>query len=120
MSSATLAAVSTFARWVSGRRSKWVVLAAWLVAVVAMAPLGSNLAAETEDDTASFLPASAESTEVVHLLDDRFKSQETSQGLIVYQRDGGLTEADKQKIAADAEDLEALPDDELPLTAPPL
>jgi RND superfamily putative drug exporter len=111
--------LNSFASWVTGRRGKWVVLAIWIVAVVVMAPLGSKLADETEDDTASFLPASAESTEVVHLLDDRFASQETSQGLIVYQRDGGLTGADKQKIAADAKALEAVPDDELPLVAPP-
>jgi RND superfamily putative drug exporter len=111
--------VSSFAKLVTGRRSKWVVLAIWIVAVAVMSPLGSKLQDETEDDTASFLPSSSESTEVVHLLDDRFASQETSQGLIVYQRDGGLTEADKQKIAADADELEALPKDELPLVAPP-
>jgi putative drug exporter of the RND superfamily len=104
---------------VAGRRSKWVVIAIWIVAVGVMMPLGSKLADETRDDTASFLPESAESTRVVELLDSRFAAQETSQGLIVYQRDGGLTEADKAKIAEDAQRLEALPDDELPLEAPP-
>jgi RND superfamily putative drug exporter len=112
--------VNAFASWVTGRRSKWIVLAIWIAAVVVMAPLGSKLADETEDDTASFLPASAESTEVVHLLDDRFSAHETSQGLIVYQRDGALTPADKAKIAEDAKALEGLPDDELPLTTPPV
>ena len=33
-------------------------------------PLGAKLADETQDDTASFLPESAESTEVVQILDD--------------------------------------------------
>ena len=93
-------------------------VAVWIVAVVVMMPLGAKLADETRDDTASFLPESAESTRVVELLDSRFASEETSQGLIVYQRDGGLTAADKAKIADDAEELEALPDDELPLEAP--
>jgi RND superfamily putative drug exporter len=97
-----------------------VIVAVWLVAVVVMSPLGSKLADETRDDTASFLPESAESTRVVETLDSKFASQETSLGLIVYQRDGGLTEADKQKIADDAAALEALPDDELPLEQPPV
>ena len=83
-------------------------------------PLGAKLADETEDDTTSFLPASAESTEVVKTLDEDFASGETTQGLIVYQREGGLTEADKQKIAADAKALDELSESELPLTRPPL
>ncbi len=107
------------ASFVSGRRTKWIVLAIWIVAVAVMAQLGAKLADETQDDTASFLPESAESTQVVELLDAKFAAKETSQGLIIYQRDGGLTEADKQKIADDAEALEALPEDELPLTQPP-
>ena len=103
------------ASFVTGRRTKFVILGLWIVLAILFSPLGSKLADETQDDTASFLPESAESTEVVNLLDDRFASQETSQGLIVYQRDGGLTEADKQKIADDAAALEALGEDELPL-----
>jgi putative drug exporter of the RND superfamily len=104
---------------VTGRRSKWAVLALWIVLFVAMFPLSGKLGDETKDDTTSFLPESAESTEVVKILDDDFASGETSQSLIVYSRDGGLTEADKRKIAADARELEALPDSELPLTRPP-
>ena len=84
-----------------------------------MMPLGGKLADETEDDTASFLPESAESTRVVEILDEEFDAGETTQGLIVYQREGGLTEADRQKIAADAEAVEALSDEELPLIQPP-
>jgi RND superfamily putative drug exporter len=87
---------------VTGRRAKWAVLAAWIVAMVVMQPLGAKLQDETTDDTESFLPASAESTKVVQKLDDDFKAGETTFGLIVYKREGGLTAADKQKIAADA------------------
>jgi putative drug exporter of the RND superfamily len=108
------------ATFVSGRRSKWVVLALWIVAFVALSPLGSKLADETEDDTASFLPASSESTQVVEILDERFDEGETTQGLIVYQRDGGLTAADRAKVAEDAAGVEGLSDEELPLVAPPI
>ena len=102
--------MNSLARFVAGKRGKFVVLAIWIVAFIALTPLGAKLADETQDDTASFLPESAESTEVVELLDSEFESGETTQGLIVYQRDGGLTDADKQKIADDAEAVEALPD----------
>jgi RND superfamily putative drug exporter len=96
------------------------VLAIWIVAFVALMPLGSKLQDVTKDDTASFLPASADSTKVVKILDERFSEGETDEGLIVYHRDGGLTAADRQKIIADAQALEALPHGELPLVAPPV
>jgi len=95
------------------------VLAIWIVAFIALMPLGSKLADRTEDDTASFLPESAESTRVVEALDEKFDAGETTQGLIVYQREGGLTEADKEKIAADAQAADDLSEEELPLIQPP-
>jgi RND superfamily putative drug exporter len=113
-------AVRALARFVSGKRGKWVVLGLWIVAFAALMPLGAKLPDETRDDTTSFLPASAESTDVVKTLDEDFASGETTQGLIVYQRAGGLTAADKRVIAANARELEQLPDSELPLTKPPL
>jgi hypothetical protein len=43
----------------------------------------------TSDETASFLPAQAESTKVQERLKNRFPGGETSIGPIVYKRDGG-------------------------------
>jgi putative drug exporter of the RND superfamily len=48
--------VSALASFVSGRRTKWAVLAIWLVAAFAMGSVGSKLADVTTDETASFLP----------------------------------------------------------------
>lgn len=104
---------------ITGRRAKWAVLVIWVIAFAALQPLGSKLSDETNDDTQSFLPSSAESTTVVEILDGEFPGGETTQGVIVYERDGGLTPADQEAIAVDAEALEALPDSELPLTEPP-
>jgi putative drug exporter of the RND superfamily len=106
--------MSTLAHFVSGRRTKWLVIAFWIVAVAALSPLGAKLADVTSDETASFLPAEAESTKVQELLKDRFAGGETSIGLIVYTRAGGLTDADKEKIAADARAV----DDAIPVTQP--
>jgi RND superfamily putative drug exporter len=110
----TLASIAT------GRRSKWLILVAWIVLAVALGPLGQKLSDVTRDDTTSFLPASAESTDVVKILDKDFAGGETTQGLIVYQRQGGLTAADQRTIADDASKLADLPKHDLPLTQPPL
>jgi RND superfamily putative drug exporter len=104
---------------VTGRRTKWVVLVLWIVAVAALSPLGSKLSDETQDDTTSFLPESAESTEVVRILDDEFPGGETTQGLIVYEDKGGLDAADRQRILDDAERIQIEGQDEIPLTEEP-
>jgi RND superfamily putative drug exporter len=79
------------AAFVTGRRTKWVVLGLWIVAVMALSPLAAKVADVTSDETASFLPEDAQSTQVQALLKDRFPGGETSIGLIVYKRDGGPT-----------------------------
>jgi len=94
------------------------VLLAWVIAFAALMPLGGKLSDETEDDTASYLPESAESTEVVHILDREFSAGETTIGLIVYQDEGGLNAADKRTIVADAHRIEAA-GHKVPLTRPP-
>ena len=104
---------------VTGRRSKWVVLVAWIVALFAVFPLGSKLADKTTDDTQSFLPASAESTKVVKSLDQDFNQGETDDAIVVYQRDGGLTAADQRKIRADAQKIQAAGADKIRLVGSP-
>jgi RND superfamily putative drug exporter len=93
--------VRRLASVVAGRRGKWLVLVIWLVAAFALFPVGSKLSDVTTDDTESFLPASAESTEVVRSQDRDFQQGETDTAIVVYKRAGGLTAADKQKILAD-------------------
>src|SRR5436309_3446844 len=90
------------ARFVTGRRTKWLVVLAWIALAVVFAPLGSKLADKTNDSTESSLTKNAESTRVVHLLEHEFPGGQTITGLIVYQRAGGLTAADKAKMARDA------------------
>ena len=83
---------------VAGRRTKWLILALWIVAAAVMSPLGSKLSDVTTDDTESFLPSNAESTEVVRTLDHQFPAKETALALVVYQNKDGLTPADFAKI----------------------
>ena len=106
----------------SGRRSKWLIVVLWLIAAAIAQPVGAKLTDETTDDTESFLPESAESTEVVRILDDEFETGETTNGIIVYQREGGLTAEDKDKIVDDAVKLQIAREDgkpEIPLTEDP-
>ena len=91
------------AAFVTGRRTKWVVVALWLVLAVVLAGPGGKLADETNNDTESFLPDNAESTQVLRLLTDRFPEGKTTEALVVYRRSGGLTAEDRRKIARDAE-----------------
>jgi RND superfamily putative drug exporter len=105
---------------VAGRRSKWAVLVVWLVAIFAVFPLGSKLSNETTDSTESFLPASAESTEVVRRLEHDFPQGQTDTGIVVYQNQHRLTAADKQKILADAQAIQSAGKDKINLVEPPI
>ena len=72
--------MSALASFVTGRRTKWVTLAIWVVLSLVLFPLGAKLADETQDDTQSFLPESAESTEVVKILDERVRLRRDDPG----------------------------------------
>src|SRR4051794_7851098 len=74
-----------------------------------MSPLGSKLSDVTTDDTESFLPHDAESTEVVRQLDNEFPEKETALALVVYQNEDGLTPANFAKIRSDAQRIAAEP-----------
>ena len=90
------------AAFVTGRWTKWVVVALWIVLAVALSGPGGKLADETNNDTESFLPDNAESTQVLRLLDERFAEGKTTEALVVYRRAGGLTAVDRRKIRRDA------------------
>ncbi len=67
-----------------------------------------KLADVQKNDNSAFLPASAESTKVANE-SDKFITVKNIPGFLVYQRAGGLTDADKAKIAADRAKVAALP-----------
>jgi putative drug exporter of the RND superfamily len=86
---------------VAGRRTKWLVVLAWVVLLIIFAPLGGKLKDVTDNRTESFLPKDAESTQVLRIMQREFGGQTVS-GLVVYKRPGGLTPADRARIIADA------------------
>ncbi|MDL4815498.1 MMPL family transporter [Actinomadura opuntiae] len=93
---------------IAGRRGKWAVLAVWIVLLAALGPLAGRLTDVEDNDAASWLPASAESTRVVKE-QDAFQKDETLLAVIVYERTGGITAADRAKASADVAAFERLP-----------
>ncbi|MER5439686.1 MMPL family transporter [Streptomyces sp. NPDC002790] len=91
---------------VCGRRSKWLVLLLWLVVIIGTAPLAQKLADAQDNDAQSWLPGSAESTQVLDLSKD-FRP-ETIPAVVVYAREGGLTVADRARIARDVAQIKQL------------
>ncbi|MEO3826660.1 MMPL family transporter [Actinomadura sp. B10D3] len=93
---------------IAGRRTKWAVLALWIVLLAALGPLAGKLGDVEENDAAAWLPSGAESTQVVEL-EERFRKDETMLAVVVYERSGGITPADKAKAASDAAAFTKLP-----------
>ncbi|MBZ5733219.1 MMPL family transporter [Nocardioides sp. TRM66260-LWL] len=88
----------------AGPRSSWAVLALVLVAVGLLMPLAGRLTEVQNNEASSFLPATAESTEVANQLSATVDPNDIPT-LVVYERRGGLTAADKQAIEQQAVEL---------------
>lgn len=93
---------------IAGRRTKWAVLALWVVLLAALGPLAGKLGDVEENDAAAWLPGGAESTQVVEL-EEQFRKDETMLAVVVYERSGGITPADKAKATSDVAALQNLP-----------
>jgi len=88
-------------RWtqsVTGPRGRLAVIAVFVPLLVAGWIARSHLDEVTSAGQSSFLPASAESTSVIKELSSQSSVGESIPVLIIFERDGGLTEADKKAI----------------------
>jgi putative drug exporter of the RND superfamily len=90
------------------RRLRWLLPALGIVAFLAVAGPLSSLAGKVvevqNNDSAEYLPASAEATKVQDEL-TRFAGQETMPAVVIYTRSSGLTPADQQEIQADLAEI---------------
>jgi RND superfamily putative drug exporter len=91
----------------AGRRTKWLVLVFWLILVVVAGPLSGKLTGAEKNDSSSWLPPKAESTQVLNLR-SKVVSPNVYPAVIVYDRASGITTADKAKAAADAVKIAAV------------
>ncbi len=85
----------------TGRVTKWVVLAFWVLAVVVAGGFATKLTDVQNNEASSWLPESAESTRALEKLAP-FQDPDAIPTVVVYQRADGLSEAD---VAAATEDV---------------
>jgi RND superfamily putative drug exporter len=101
--------VSKLLTLASGRRAKWIVAATWLLVVFVVS--GTNLPGKLTDaennESTSYLPGDAESTKALEAT-EALQGGETAAAVVVYRREGGLTAADRERIAADREAYDAV------------
>ncbi len=91
-----------------GRRTKWAVLVFWLIVVAVAFPLFGKLTGAEKNDAQSWLPAKAESTQVLKL-QSAFQSPNVIPAVVVYDRPSGLTAADRHKAIRDAAAFAGVP-----------
>lgn len=97
----------------TGRTTKWVVLVAWLAIAAGSSMFASKLIDVQNNEASSWLPSSAESTRALEKL-GAFQDVNAIPTLVVYHRDGGLTDADLAGIEDQAADFAGLDDIEKP------
>ncbi|MEU5944426.1 MMPL family transporter [Micromonospora sp. NPDC047465] len=93
------------------------VVLAWLAVGAVAGPFSGRLGEVATNDNASFLPADAEATRAQELA-GRFVARQTTPALVVYERAGGITDADTQRAAADATRFAQVPGVVGPLPPP--
>ncbi|MFE9097756.1 MMPL family transporter [Streptomyces sp. NPDC007264] len=76
------------------RAVPWLVIGLWVAVLAAVGPFASRLADVRHDRVTDYLPASADSTRVARI-QDRLPGGQTTELVLVYHRDGGLTAADR-------------------------
>jgi RND superfamily putative drug exporter len=77
------------------RAVPWLVLALWVGVLAIVSPFASKLGDVQHDRITDYLPANADSTQVAKI-EDQLPGGETTELVLVYHRDGGLTAADRQ------------------------
>jgi len=93
---------------VCGRKSKYLVVAFWVLVVALTGGLAGKLQGAEKNDASSYLPGSAESTQELNE-QAVFQNKNYNPALVVYVRDSGITAADRAKADADARYFATLP-----------
>ncbi len=94
--------------FLTGRRTKWLVLLFWVVVGGVAGSTAAKLPGIEKNNPAAFLPASAPSTKVQALL-PRFAGARDQLATVVFHRPGGLGSTDRATIAADRQRVDASP-----------
>jgi RND superfamily putative drug exporter len=93
---------------VTGSRGRWATVGVWLALALAGLVARLHIGDVTAAGQSSFLPANAESTRALDVLQRDFKGGDDVPVLVVFDRPGGLTAADLDAIGRVGEGLEGL------------
>ncbi|TLS40517.1 MMPL family transporter [Streptomyces montanus] len=90
----------------TGRRRAvpWLVLGLWVAVLAFVAPFAAKLADVQHDRITDYLPANADSTQVAEI-QEQLPGGESTELVLVYHRDGGLTAADRATAADQVEKI---------------
>ena len=80
------------------RTVPWVVVGLWVAALVLVGPLAGKFGEVQQNRAVDYLPGSADSTQVARVQDE-LPGGESTDLVLVYHRDGGLTAADRRTAA---------------------
>ncbi len=93
----------------TGRVSKWIVLALWIVALVVLGGFAGKLTEVQNNEAASWLPGNAESTRALEKMAP-FQDPNAIPTTVVYEKPAGLGPADLAAMKSQAAELQAMPD----------
>lgn len=94
----------------AGRRGKWIVLVTWLIAFGVFGWLAGSVQSVQDNDETNWMPAGAGSTRAAELARQQFPAGDDVALVVVYVRDGGLTDLDRAVVDRDRAALMGLGD----------
>src|SRR6476661_7149072 len=93
----------------TGRVTKWIVLAFWLLAVVGAGGFAAKLTDVQNNEASSWLPANAESTQALEKMEP-FQDPNAIPTTVVYEKKSGLTPEDLTAMKDQAAQLQQMDD----------
>jgi putative drug exporter of the RND superfamily len=102
----------------AGRRTKWLFVVGWIGLLFLGLSVAGRLEQVQRNDTESFLPADAESVQVLELQREA-RGSEAVPTVVLYERPGGLSPADLEAVQADRQAIVAADDVVLDGEPPP-
>ena len=103
----SIPSLKAVARLVSRTRTSLLLVVAWLLILPLAGFLSSKLYSITNNDASSYLPRTAEATQVYSIFAHQSRPQPVN-ATVVYVREAGITPQDQAKVAADAGRFAAL------------
>ncbi|MEU9186168.1 MMPL family transporter [Streptomyces sp. NPDC048484] len=87
-----------------GRAVPWALLGLWIAVIALVGPFAMKLGSVQHDKATDYLPASADSTQAAKI-EDKLPGGETTEMVLVYHRDGGLSAADRKTAAGQVAEI---------------